>query len=513
MTMRKFGLVSLVGAGPGDEGLLTLKGKAALEQAEVVVYDLLANPALLAMAPASARRINAGKRAGKHVLTQDQTNALLVKLGKQGKRVVRLKGGDPFVFGRGGEEALELAKAGVRFEVVPGISSGIAAPAYAGIPVTHRGLATSAVFVTGQERTGKPLQAKTLKALAQLDGTLVFFMATESAARVTAALIKAGKSAQTPAALVHAGTTARQKVILSTLGRLAAEMKTQGLGAPGLLVIGQAAGLRRSLQWFENQPLFGRHYVVTRAREQASQLSAKLRQQGATVWEIPAIRLQPLPLNAAIRQVFKRLPQFGWLVLTSANGVEHFFRRLYQSGLDARSLAGCKIAAVGQSTAAALAAQGLQADFVPPTFDAEHLLKGLLKAMSPAERRRGVLLARAQEGRDVLPRGLKAAGIACTDLALYRAVAEKSEVASLVQAFAEGRIDAVTFASSSTVDFFKALFTPVQWKRVAPKVRAFCLGPITRRSLESAALAVAGEASSASLDALVDCMVKADGPA
>ena len=507
--MKKRGLVSLVGAGPGDPGLLTLKGKAVLEQAEVVVYDFLANPALLRLAPASAQRINAGKRAGKHVLTQDQTNALLVKLGKQGKRVVRLKGGDPFVFGRGGEEALELAKAGVPFEVVPGISSGIAAPAYAGIPVTHRGLATSAVFVTGQERTGKPLQAKTLRALAQLDSTLVFFMATESAARVTASLIKAGKSAKTPAALVHAGTTPRQKVILATLGTLAAEMKAQGLGAPGLLVIGPAAGLRSSLRWFETQPLFGRQYVVTRSREQASKLSEKLRALGATVWEIPAIRIVPSPLNAASRQAFKRLPRTGWVVLTSANGVEQLFDRLYQAGLDARALAACKIAAVGQSTANALAAKGLQADLVPPTFDAEHLLKGLLKAMSPAERKRGVLLARAQEGRDVLPLGLKTAGVPCTDLALYKTVAEKAEVADLLRAFEAGQVDGVTFGSSSTVDFFKALFTASQWRQVAPLVAGFCLGPITRKSMEAAKLRVAGEAKAATLDSLVDRMLEA----
>jgi uroporphyrinogen III methyltransferase/synthase len=492
---------------------LTLKGKAALEQADAVVYDLLANPALLRMAPAAAQRINAGKRAGQHVMTQDQTNALLVKLGKQGKRVVRLKGGDPFVFGRGGEEALELAKAGVPFEVVPGISSGIAAPAYAGIPITHRGLATSAVFVTGQERTGKPLQAKTLRALAQLDSTLVFFMATESAARVTAALIKAGKAADTPAALVHAGTTSRQKVILSTLGRLAGEMQAQGLGAPGLLVIGPAAGLRASLKWFEKQPLFGRHYVVTRSREQASQLSEKLRARGATVWEIPAIRVEATPLNAAMRRAFRRLPQTGWLVLTSANGVEHLFDRLYQAGLDARALAACKIAAVGQSTAKALAGRGLRADLVPPTFDAEHLLQVLLKAMTPAERKRGVLLARAQEGRDVLPQGLKQAGVPCVDLALYKTLADKAETGPLLQAFRDGQIDGVTFSSSSTVDFFKALFTKAQWQELAPKVRGFCLGPITRRSLEAAGLELAGEARAATLDALVDCMVGKHGRA
>jgi uroporphyrinogen III methyltransferase/synthase len=511
--MKNQGKVFLVGAGPGDPGLLTLKGKAALERADVVVYDLLANPELLALAPASAQRINAGKRAGAHVLTQDQTNALLVKLAKQGKQVVRLKGGDPFVFGRGGEEALALAAAGQRFEVVPGISSGIAAPAYAGIPITHRGLATSAVFVTGQERTGQPLKAKTLKALAALDATLVFFMATEAAARVCAQLIKAGKPASTPAGCVMNGTRPGQRTLVSTLGRLAADMKAGGFGAPGLVLVGPVLGLRAQLRWFEARPLFGRRYIVTRSREQASKLSSKLRELGAEVWELPSIEIQPLPLGAAQRKALKALPGLQWAVFSSANGVEHLRRLCLAAGSDLRALAGLKLAAVGRSTADALAAQGLRADLVPQSFDAEHLLKALLPQLKPAKGRRGLLLVRAQEGRDVLLKGLQAAGQRVVDLPVYRTVAASQEASAIAQALQAGQIDGVSFSSSSTVTHFKGLFTAAQWHALAPRLRGLCLGPITRATAEAAGLRIAVEAREASLDALVDAIVRADGRA
>jgi uroporphyrinogen III methyltransferase/synthase len=505
------GKVVLVGAGPGDEGLLTLKGKAALEQAEVVVYDLLANPRLLDLAPAGARRINAGKRAGKHVLSQDQTNALLVKLGRSGKRVVRLKGGDPYVFGRGGEEALALRAAGVDFEVVPGISSGVAALAYAGIPLTHRGLATSAVFVTGQERSGKPLQARTLKALAQLDATLVFFMATEAAARVCGQLVKAGKPASTPAACVMSGTRPEQRTLVSTLGRLAADMAAGGFGAPGLLVVGPVAGLHGQLDWFERRPLFGRRYLVTRSREQASGLSRRLRELGADVRELPAIRIEALPLTGAMRRQLKGLGRLDWAVFSSANGVEHFFGRLLQAGLDARALGGLRLAAVGASTAEALAARGLRADLVPSSFDAEHLLKALLPRLARQGARRGVLLVRAREGRDVLLKGLAAAKVKAVDLAVYSTLAGAADGRAAAAELEAGRVDGVSFGSSSTVAHFRGLFSAAQWARLRPKVRAYVLGPITRASAEAAGLRVAAEAAEASIPSLVQSILKHDG--
>lgn len=500
-----------MGAGPGDPGLLTLKGREALAGADVLVYDLLANPELLALAP-RARRINAGKRAGNHVLSQDETNALLVRLGRQGKQVVRLKGGDPFVFGRGGEEALALADAGVPFEIVPGISSGVAAPAYAGIPVTHRGLASAVVFATGQERSGKPLRASSLKAMAKLDATLVFFMATQSADRVARALMRAGKAASTPAACIMNGTLPKQRVLLTSLGRLSQGMQAGAFGAPGLLLVGPVADLRRRLAWFESRPLFGRRYVVTRSREQASRLSSELRSLGAEVWELPAIRIEALPLGPAMRRAMAALPRTDWLVFTSANGVEHFFARLFETGLDARSLNGCRVAAVGQATAEALATRGLKADLVPASYDAEHLLQALLPKLARKGRRRAVLLARAAVGRAVLVEGLRKVGVACVDLALYRSVAvTPGPKGDLEDAIAAGEVDGITFTSSSTVDQFKALFSASRWKDLAPKVRGLCLGPITRKTAEAAGIRVALEAPQALIPSLLEALVSVDG--
>lgn len=509
--MKKAGKVFLVGAGPGDPGLLTLRGKELLASADVVVYDLLANPGLLNLAPAAARRINAGKRAGAHVLGQEGTNALLVRLARQGKRVVRLKGGDPFVFGRGGEEALALAEAGLPYEVVPGVSSGVAAPAYAGIPVTHRGLATAVVFATGQERSGRPLRASSLRALAKLDATLVFFMATQGVAQVTASLIRYGKAASTPAACVMNGTRPDQRVLLSSLGGLADAMRKGGYGAPGLILVGPVAELRHRLSWFESRPLFGRRYVVTRSREQASRLGEGLRALGADVWELPSIRMVPLPLDPAMRQAMAGLPKIDWVVFSSANGVEHFMDRLVEAGRDARDLAGCRLAAVGASTADALARRGLRADLVPPTFDAEHLLKALLERRARTGRRRGVLLVRASAGREVLSEGLRQAKVPCKDLPVYRTLAQAPATQGLEEALRSGAISGVTFTSSSTLEQFRALFSARRWRSLAPAIRALCLGPITRRSAAAAGIVKILEAPSASIPALLESVVRADG--
>lgn len=504
------GKVYLVGAGPGDPGLLTLRGREVLESADAVVYDLLANPDLLAWAPATARCFNAGKRAGAHVLTQDQTNALLIRLGRKGLNVVRLKGGDPFVFGRGGEEALALAAAGIPFEVVPGVSSGIAAPAYAGVPVTHRGLATAVVFATGQERSGKPLRPATLKALARLDATLVFFMATGSVERVARLLMKGGKPASTPAACVMNGSLPTQRVLLTRLDALAEGMRSEDFGAPGLVLVGPVVDLRRQLAWFEARPLFGRRYVVTRSREQAGRLGLALRSLGAEVWELPTLKIDPLPLDRAMRAAFAGLARRDWLVLTSANGVQHFFSRLFEAGLDARALGGCHVAAVGQATAEALAARGIQADLFPPTYDAEHLLEALVPRLARRGPRRGVLLARASGGRATLPQGLKRLGFPCQDLALYQTRPLTRDSRPLAAALERASVDGVIFTSSATVDHFKALFSAPRWRSLAPKVRGICLGPITRCSAEAAGIPVALEAPQALITSLIDSLVALD---
>ncbi len=513
MAAPRTGKVWLVGAGPGDPGLLTLRGRDVLARADAVVHDLLANPELLELAPAGARRINAGKRAGAHVLGQEETNALLVRLARAGKRVVRLKGGDPFVFGRGGEEALALAAAGVPFEVVPGVSSGVAAPAYAGIPITHRGLATAAVFVTGQERSGRPLRSATLARLAGLDATLVFFMATGSAERVAEGLIRAGKSGATPAACVTNGTLPGQRTVVAPLKDLPRRMREEGLGAPGLLVVGPVAGLRRSLAWFETRPLFGRRYLVTRAREQGGRLAEELRALGADARELPLLRYRPLPLDESMRAAFARLRWTDWLVLTSANGVAHLFERLAEAGLDARALAGVRVAAVGSATARALVEHGVAADLVPETYDGDHLLKALLPRLRRGGRRRGVLLARAAEGSAVLPEGLARHGVACRDLHLYRALPVARSGGEAAAALEEGGADGVVFTSSAAVERFRALFPRGRWSEAAPRIRALCLGPVTRGAAEAAGMAVDLESPRPLIADLVAAIERRDGAA
>jgi uroporphyrinogen III methyltransferase/synthase len=505
--------VFLVGAGPGDPGLLTVRGRELLESAEVVVYDLLADPGLLDLAPPSARRINAGKRAGRAVRTQDQTNALLVRLGRRHTRVVRLKGGDPFVFGRGGEEALALEAAAIPFEIVPGVSSGVAAPAYAGIPVTHRGLAQAVVFATGRGSDGRPPKPAQLKALAALDATLVFFMAIGTFREVAKALIRAGKPAATPAAAVYGGTRPGQKTLRGTLGGLAEAMAAAETGdAPGLVLVGPVAGLSGRLAWFERRPLFGRRYLVTRAREQAGPLSRALRAAGAEVVELPLARIEALPLDASMRRAFAGLARTGWVVFTSANGVDHFFARLAEAGLDTRALAGCAVAAIGPATAAALGAHGVRADLVPKAADSDGLWKELKPELARLGRRRGLLLARAQEGRDVLVAGAKRLGVRVTDLAVYRNVPAPARTrAALAAEIEAGRLDGVVFTSASGVSRLVGLFTDSRWRRVSPKVRALCLGPVTREAALAAGLEVGLTAASPDTASFVGELTAVDG--
>ncbi|MES2201983.1 MAG: uroporphyrinogen-III C-methyltransferase [candidate division FCPU426 bacterium] len=505
--MKQSGKVVLAGAGPGDPDLATVALMKALPQADVVVYDYLANEELLRHAP-QAEKICVGKRAGAHSWKQPAINSLLLKLAAKGKTVLRLKGGDPYVFGRGGEEALVLEKAGVPFEVLPGVTSGVAALAYAGIPLTHRSLATAAVFVTGQERSGKPLSAATLRALAKLDATLVFYMATAHADRVCKALIRAGRPPKTPAALVHKGTLPGQKVVTSTLRDLASSMAAANLGAPGLIVIGKVVGLRDKLDWFESKPLFGRRILVTRSREQASRLSEGLRALGAEVLEAPSIRIQALKPSPTL---LKKIPQCRWLVLTSANGVSALFENLGRIGLDARSLAKVRIAAIGESTAQALKEHGLLADLVPKTFVAEDLSSSLIKKDGKHLRGSLVILARASQGRSVLPQALQQVGAKVLDLPLYETLADKSQAERLNREILAGHLDWVTFTSSSTVDFFEAQLSPAARAASLRSLGALCLGPITRARAESAGYKVLLESPQASIPVFLTAIQKHAG--
>jgi uroporphyrinogen III methyltransferase/synthase len=466
--------VYLVGAGPGDPGLVTLRGRALLERCDAVVYDALADRRVLDMARPEAERINAGKRAGAHAMAQGQINELLVELAGRYECVVRLKGGDPFVFGRGGEEALALAEAGVAFEVVPGVSSAYAVPAYAGIPVTQRGMAAQVTFVTGHEDAERADSAIDWVSLASAPGTLVFLMGLGTLARNAARLIEHGMDAATPAAVVSHGTRPGQTSVVAQLGEIAEA--AADMPAPAIVLVGEVASLHHRLTWFEKRPLHGRRIAVTRARAQASGLAARLEELGAWVVQAPAIRIEPLEHEPV------DLGAFGLICLTSANGVEHLI-----SG-DVRRLAGVRIAAVGTATAGALRERGIEPDVVPSQATQE----GLLAALGDVRGTRA-LVATAEGARDVLAAGLREAGAEVTVLHTYRTVAEPVDDAALLAS------DLVTFTSSSTVANVLAGVSAADRARL----RAVSIGPVTSSALRAAGIEPLGEADPHDVDGLV----------
>jgi uroporphyrinogen III methyltransferase/synthase len=479
--------VALVGAGPGDPGLLTRRGAELLAAADVVIYDRLGTDALLDLAPATARRISVGKAPGAAEANQDQINALLVEHGRAGHAVVRLKGGDPFVFGRGGEEAEALAAAGIPFEIVPGVTSAIAAPAYAGIPVTHRGLSTHVTIVTGHEDPTKGHTDVDWARLAAAGGTLVILMGAATLPAIAAQLLAAGLPAVTPVAAVHAGTRPEQRTTRATLGTVA----DLAVAAPAAVVVGAVAGL--DLAWFEQRPLFGRTIVVTRAREQVSELRAHLTHLGGRVVELPTIRIDPLPV------ALPPLEDVDWLVLTSANGVSALFERgITPAGRDARALAGVRIAAIGPGTAAALARYGVRADLVPDRYVAEALLAAF---PPPAGTGGRVLLARAEQARDLLPDGLRQLGYDVDVLPLYRTRAAEPDPAILDQV-RRGQVDAITFTSSSTVRNFVELVGTLD-----PQPPVVSIGPITSATARELGLRVDAEAVTHTIDGLLTALL------
>jgi uroporphyrinogen III methyltransferase/synthase len=479
--------VYLVGAGPGDPGLLTRRGAELLARADVVVHDRLGTADLLDLARPDAEMVSAGKAPGQVDLTQDEINAVLVDRGRAGLEVVRLKGGDPFVFGRGGEEAEALAAAGVPFEVVPGITSAIGAPAYAGIPVTHRGRSTHFTVVTGNEDPTKTTTDVDWEALARTGGTLVILMGAARIGGIADRLMAGGLAPDTPVAAVRDGTRPDQRTVRATLATIGAA----GVRAPAAIVVGAVAAL--DLAWFESRPLFGRTVVVTRAREQASELRTRLERLGAGVLELPAIAIEPVPFTVP------PLADYAWVVFTSVNGVHAFFTQgLAPAGLDARALGGVRVAAIGPGTAAAVAEHGITIDLVPDRFVAEALLDAF---PDPTRAGARVLLARAEQARDVLPEGLGARGYAVDVLPVYRTVTTAPDPAVLERVRA-GRFDAVTFTSSSTVRNFTDQAGPLP----EPVPAVVSIGPVTSATARDLGLTVAAEATEHTIDGLVDAV-------
>jgi uroporphyrinogen III methyltransferase / synthase len=482
--------VYLVGAGPGDPGLMTRRSLELIASADAILYDRLIPPGALAGARADADLRYVGKQPGGHSMKQDEINALLVELGRSREVVVRLKGGDPFVFGRGGEEAQVLADAGVPFEVVPGVTAGVAAPAYAGIPVTHRDDASAVAFVTGHEDPEKPESALDWAALAAFPGTLVLYMGVRNLDAIADRLIDAGRPPGEPAAVVERGTLPGQRVVSGTLSDIAARVAEAALAPPAITLVGPVARLRDRLGWLDRRPLFGRSVVVTRARAQASGLAARLEALGAQVVEAPAIRIEPRPAAEVDPQV-ARIGDYALVILTSPNGAALLRLSLARNGLDARALAGTTVAAIGPGTAAELTRGGIIADVVPPRSIAESLVEALEDV--PVEGKR-VLVARAAEARAVLPDALRARGADVDVLALYETRAEP-----LAEPIASA--DYITFTSSSTVRFF------LENASIPNGARVVSIGPVTSEAARGLGLEVDVEAKQHDIDGLVEALL------
>ena len=489
------GIVYLVGAGPGDPGLMTRRALELIAAADAILYDRLIPPGALEGARPDAELRYVGKEPGAPALTQEETNELLVELAGAGRRVVRLKGGDPFVFGRGGEEAEVLAAAGIGFEVVPGVTAGVAAPAYAGIPVTHRDAASAVAFVTGHEDPGKADTALDWDALARFPGTLVFYMGIRNLPLIADRLTAAGRSTAEPVAVVERGTHPGQRTIVDTLEGIAARVEAEEVRPPAITLVGAVAELRDTIAWLERRPLHGRVVAVTRARAQASGLAARLRDLGAEVVETPAIRIEARPVEGELRQAVERIDEYALVCLTSPNGVRLLFDGLGAAGRDARALATATVAAIGPGTAAELARHGVRADVVPERFVAEALAEALEQV--PVEGRR-VLVARAAEARDVLPEALRSRGAEVDDVALYETVAEPLTDAERA---ALARADYVTFTSSSTVRFLAE-----SGAQPGAGARIVSIGPVTSATAEEHGLTVHVEAERHDIEGLVDAL-------
>ncbi len=499
--MRNKGKVFLVGAGPGSPDLITLKGIKCLRQAEVVIYDRLANPRLLDYVPQGSEIIYAGKSPEKHTLKQDEINRLLVKKARQGKIAVRLKSGDPFLFGRGAEEALFLAKHKIPFEVVPGVSSAIAVPAYAGIPLTHRDYTSSVGIFTGHEDSTKRATKIHWEKIAGLE-TLVFLMGVENLSQITKNLLAKGKPKRTPCCLIQAGTYPGQKTITADLITISEKAKALGLRAPAILVVGEVVSLRKKLNWYEQKPLFGKKILITRQAEGKNRLLELLESYGASCAELPVIEIKPLENYDELDRVIKRIDDFHWLVFTSQNGVKFFQQRLVHLKKDARILGGIKIAVIGPRTKQALENIGLRADLEPSQYSQEGLL-GCFKKIKI--KGKAILIVRAQEARDVLPLGLRESGAKVTVAPAYQAIVTQ-DARRRTQDFKD--IDVVTFTSSSCAQNFFQIFSKNVFQKSNKKPLIASIGPATSGKLCRLGLRADIEAKSYTFEGLAEGIVQ-----
>lgn len=507
--MKPRGTVYLVGAGPGDTGLLTLRGAELIRRADVVVYDALVNPELLRLAPKSAEIIYGGKRAKEHSLPQEELNKLLVAKAGEGKTVVRLKGGDPYVFGRGGEEAEELADAQVPFEVVPGVSSFVAVPNYAGVPLTHREFCSKLTLITGHEDPAKEASSIDWQQVAKTPGTKVIMMGTDRIGAIAKILVGHGLDASTPIAMVRWGTTGRQQSIEGTLANIAEVAAREQIAPPTVAVIGEVVKLRKKLNWFERLPLFGKRIVVTRTREQASQFAARLHELGADVMEIPTIKLEAPTRREDIVDALLELNSYDWLVFTSPNGVSKFFEYFFKQFHDMRDLGGARIAAVGPATANKLKELHLQVDLMPDEARATEIAEAFAEFETIENLK--ICLLRAEVANRELPAALEALGAIVDDVACYKTVPETNDPNGVGARLAENGADWLTFTSSSTVENFNALFNLQGLAKKFPSMKLASIGPETSKSLTALGLKPAFEASPHTLEGLIQGLLSANG--
>ncbi len=493
----KKGKVYLVGAGPGDPDLLTLKGARVLGEADIVFYDYLANPKILSLASSRAQLVDVGKRHKQPRISQEEINQLIIKAAQKGKTVVRLKGGDSFLFGRGGEEAMALHQEGIYFEVVPGISSAFAVPAYAGIPLTHRELTADIAIVTGHEDPNKKPSAVHWEAAAQM-GTVVLLMALGNLKSNLEKLMEHGKPPHTPSALISWGTYPKQKTILAPLSRLAEEATRCGFQAPSIVVVGDVVGLSSSLNWFEKRPLFGKKILVTRASAQAHELTKRLENLGASVIECPTVAMKPPSSYSSLDTALKKIKHYDWLLLTSVNGVNAFCDRLQKKKISHKHLAHLSLGAIGEATARVMREKGLWVDCMPSKYQAEFFIKALRKAGIAGKK---VLIPRAQQGRDVLVEGLKEMRCSVSLVEAYRNVLPKKSAQKLKHILQNESLDILVFTSSSAVHHFAQLSG-----RGDVTVPIACLGPITAQTVRDYGWDVAFMPRRASMDALVGCL-------
>ena len=475
------GKVYLVGAGPGHPDLITLRGKDCIQKADVIIYDYLASPFFLKYASETAELLYVGKKEGHHTLPQPEINSLIIKKARQGLTVIRLKGGDPFIFGRGGEEAEALVKENIPFEVVPGVTSAIAAPAYAGIPLTHRDFTSTLAFVTGHENPSKKESNINWGALAKGIGTIVFFMGVKNLPNITRELMAHGMPSDMPVGLIRWGTTPHQMTVTGTLDTIVDRVKAAGLKAPAITVVGRVVQLRETLKWAENRPLLGKKIVVTRAREQASDLVKGLSERGADCLEYPTIKVAPTDDWALLDSALEDLCAYSWLIFTSVNAVDYFFKRLFEKNKDVRALGHLQTATIGPATERRLFDFGIKSDVVPQNYRAESIVAAFA-AIDVKNKK--VLLPRAKEARPILPVELEKMGAVVDDIPVYCTLAVSENADMLIQLLADKEVDLITFTSSSTVKNFKALLPPEKFELLLKDVAIASIGPITSETAQ-----------------------------